>query len=85
MTTTDTYAATPRLAGKVALITGAGSVGPGWGNGRATAVRLAQAGALVYGVDQGLRRLAETADIIESGAGLCKAGTCDVTRALPGP
>ena len=29
-----------RLAGKVAIVTGAGSVGPGWGNGRAMAVRL---------------------------------------------
>ena len=28
-----------RLAGKVAIVTGAGSVGPGWGNGRATTVR----------------------------------------------
>ncbi len=25
------------LAGKVAVVTGAGSVGPGWGNGKATA------------------------------------------------
>ena len=32
-----------RLEGKVVFITGAGSVGPGWGNGRATAVRFAQA------------------------------------------
>jgi len=29
---------TRRLEGKVAIITGAGSVGPGWGNGRGTAV-----------------------------------------------
>ena len=27
-----------RLEGKVAIITGAGCVGPGWGNGRAAAV-----------------------------------------------
>ena len=32
---------TGRLAGKIALITGAGSVGPGWGNGRASAIRFA--------------------------------------------
>ena len=27
-----------RLKGKVALVVGAGSIGPGWGNGKATAV-----------------------------------------------
>ena len=31
-----------RLAGKVAFITGAGCVGPGWGNGRAAAVLFAR-------------------------------------------
>ena len=36
---------TGRLAGKVALVTGAGSVGPGWGNGRAAAVLFAREGA----------------------------------------
>ena len=36
-----------RLANKVALIMGAGSVGPGWGNGRAMAVRFAEEGAIV--------------------------------------
>lgn len=29
-----------RLAGKVALVTGVGSVGPGWGNGRAAAAAM---------------------------------------------
>ena len=36
---------TGRLEGKVAIITGAGCVGPGWGNGRAECVRFAQEGA----------------------------------------
>ncbi len=40
-----------RLAGKVALITGAGCVGPGWGNGRAAAVLFAREGAQVFAVD----------------------------------
>ena len=40
-----------RLAGKVALVTGAGSVGPGWGNGRAAAVLFAREGAKVVVVD----------------------------------
>src|SRR5262249_4572830 len=33
-----------RLKGKVALVVGAGSVGPGWGNGKATAVAFARGG-----------------------------------------
>ena len=31
-----------RLKGKVALVVGAGSIGPGWGNGKATAVAFAR-------------------------------------------
>ena len=44
-----------RLQDKVALVTGAGCVGPGWGNGRATAVRFAQEGAKVFAVDKNAR------------------------------
>ena len=33
------------LEGRVAIVTGAGSVGPGWGNGKATAVLLAREGS----------------------------------------
>lgn len=43
---------TGRLQGKIAIVTGAGSVGPGWGNGRATAVIFAQEGAQVFAVDR---------------------------------
>jgi len=49
-----------RLKGKVALVTGAGSVGPGWGNGRATTVRFSQEGAKVFAVDKGKAPLVET-------------------------
>ena len=42
------YASKLRLENKVAIITGAGCVGPGWGNGRAMAVRFAQEGAKVF-------------------------------------
>ena len=40
-----------RLKGKVALVTGAGSAGPGWGNGKASAVLFAREGARVFAVD----------------------------------
>jgi len=51
---------TDRLQGKVALITGAGSVGPGWGNGRAMTIRFAQEGAQVFAADIDETRLDET-------------------------
>lgn len=68
-----------RLAGKVAFISGAGSVGPGWGNGRAIAVRFAQEGATVYGVDLEPARMAETAAMIEAAGGRFHAAPCDAT------
>ena len=42
----------PRFKDKVAIVTGAGCVAAGWGNGRAIAVRLAEEGALVLAVDR---------------------------------
>ena len=41
-----------RPEGKVAIVTDAGAVGPGWGNGRAMAVRFAEEGARVFAVDK---------------------------------
>jgi NAD(P)-dependent dehydrogenase (short-subunit alcohol dehydrogenase family) len=83
MTTSSTPPASTsspgRLAGKVALVTGAGSVGPGWGNGRAIAVRFAQEGARVYGVDREPDRLTETARLVSEAGGTFVSGTCDVT------
>jgi NAD(P)-dependent dehydrogenase (short-subunit alcohol dehydrogenase family) len=57
---------TARLHGKIALILGAGSVGPGWGNGRAMAVRFAEEGAKVFGVDKDLARMTETVERIKA-------------------
>ena len=81
MTSTDTSGKTTtgRLVGKVALITGAGSVGPGWGNGRATAVRFAEEGARVFGVDCDEARMQETAQRIADAGGTFVSGSCDVT------
>ena len=40
-----------RLQDKIAIVFGAGSVGPGWGNGKATATLFARHGAHVVCVD----------------------------------
>ena len=40
-----------RVKDKVAIVMGAGSVGPGWGNGKAAAVLYAREGARVLAVD----------------------------------
>ena len=78
-TSPSSSSCTGRLAGKVALVTGAGSVGPGWGNGRAIAVRFAQEGARVFGVDRDPERLTETAQLVKEAGGVFVGGTCDVT------
>ena len=51
---------TGRVEGKVALIVGAGCVGPGWGNGRAAAVLFAREGAKVFAVDKNADSMTET-------------------------
>jgi NAD(P)-dependent dehydrogenase (short-subunit alcohol dehydrogenase family) len=70
---------TRRLAGKVALITGAGSVGPGWGNGRAAAVLFAREGAKVFAVDLNPDALTDTVSLIDGEGGTVHTHTCDVT------
>jgi len=40
-----------RLKGRAAIVTGAGSIGPGMGNGKATAILFAREGARVMAVD----------------------------------
>lgn len=67
-----------RLEGKVALVMGAGSVGPGWGNGKATAVLFAREGASVLCADINADAARETADIIRDEGGEAKAVACDV-------
>ena len=69
---------TGRLAGKIALITGAGCVGPGWGNGRAMAVRFAEEGAKIFAVDRDLERLGETVERVRAAGGTVETRTADV-------
>lgn len=70
---------TERFAGRIALVTGAGCVGPGWGNGRAIAFGLAREGAMVIGLDRDPAAMEETAARIAEAGGRFEALTCDVT------
>lgn len=58
-----------KLAGKTALVIGAGSADEGWGNGKACAVQFAREGARVACVDLDLSLAEETAQIIRSEGG----------------
>lgn len=69
-----------RLKGRTAIVTGAGSIGPGWGNGKASATLYARAGARVFLVDRRAEAVEETRRIIEDEGGVCATHVCDVTR-----
>jgi NAD(P)-dependent dehydrogenase (short-subunit alcohol dehydrogenase family) len=68
-----------RLSGKIALITGAGCIGPGWGNGRAAAVLFAREGAKIFAVDKDPGSMAETVTRVREFDGEIKTHVCDVT------
>ena len=70
-----------RLQDKVAVVIGAGSVGPGWGNGKATAVLFARAGAKVLCVDINQAAAEETAGIIAGEGGTAAVQRADATKA----
>lgn len=70
-----------RLKDRVAVVTGAGSIGPGWGNGKAAAVLFAREGAKVLAVDINEAAARETADIINGEGGQCIAAAADVSSA----
>ena len=70
----------PRLAGKVAIITGAGSSGAGVGNGKAAAILMAREGAGVLLVDQVEARARETLDLIQAEGGEASVFQGDMTR-----
>jgi NAD(P)-dependent dehydrogenase (short-subunit alcohol dehydrogenase family) len=69
-----------RLDGKVAFVTGAGSVGAGWGNGKATAVLMARQGATVFALDNRQEAVDETLALIQGEGGSATAHVADVTN-----
>ncbi|RAH79950.1 short-chain dehydrogenase/reductase SDR [Aspergillus japonicus CBS 114.51] len=70
------------LTGKVAVVTGAGAAPGAIGNGRATAILLAEAGCAVVCVDLKLSLAEETVEMIEAdGLGHGVAMVADVTKA----
>jgi NAD(P)-dependent dehydrogenase (short-subunit alcohol dehydrogenase family) len=70
-----------RLAGKIAVVVGAGqSPGEGIGNGRAMVLRFAQEGARILAVDRDLASAEETAALAANDGGECVAFQADVTR-----
>lgn len=67
-----------RLKGKIALLFGAGSIGEGWGNGKATAVAYAREGAKVVAVDRNLEAAERTCRLIREEGGEALAIAADV-------
>lgn len=68
-----------RLDGKVVLVTGAGSIGAGWGNGKAAAVLFAREGAKVLAVDMNKDAAEETVEIIRREGGEAQVFAGSVT------
>jgi len=68
-----------RVAGKVAIVTGAGSVARGIGNGRAAAILLARHGAKVALMDRVVSAAEDTAAMIGEDGGACLTLEGDVT------
>lgn len=68
-----------RVAGKVVIITGAGCVAPGWGNGRAASVLFAREGATVVGTDINMDAMEQTAELLRETGAEHHLTRCDVT------
>jgi len=58
-----------KLKDRVAIVVGAGSSGPGWGNGKCTAITFAREGARVFCVDLKRAAAEETVSLIEKEVG----------------
>lgn len=69
-----------RLQGKVAVVVGAGSSGPGWGNGKATAVLFAREGARVLCADLNQAAADETVALIEEEGHAASSVRCNAAE-----
>jgi NAD(P)-dependent dehydrogenase (short-subunit alcohol dehydrogenase family) len=70
----------PKLKGKIAIVTGAGSSGPGVGTGKAISVLLAREGAKVVLVDKFEERAKETLALLEAEGGEALIVTVDLAE-----
>jgi len=70
-----------RVQDKIALVVGAGSVGEGWGNGKAVAALYSREGAKVLCADVNLAAAEETRDILLKEGGEAVACQADATAA----
>jgi NAD(P)-dependent dehydrogenase (short-subunit alcohol dehydrogenase family) len=75
----DGHVGLGRFRDKTVIVFGAGSAGPGWGNGKAAAVAFAREGARVVAVDRDPHAVQETAAIIEGEGASCLSLVADVT------
>jgi len=69
-----------RVKGKVAIVTGAGAIGPGMGNGKAMALLFAREGARVMLVDCNPEAAEETKHLIDEEGGGCITFEADMSK-----
>src|SRR6478735_6804963 len=69
-----------RLKDRVAIVVGAGSSGPGWGNGKCTAITFARQGARVFCVDRKRAAAEETVGLIAKEGGEAVAFEADASK-----
>jgi NAD(P)-dependent dehydrogenase (short-subunit alcohol dehydrogenase family) len=69
-----------KLDGRVAIVTGAGSISEGWGNGKAASVLFAREGATIVALDINPAAADETCDIIRREGGTAMPFVGDVSR-----
>lgn len=68
-----------RVEGKVVVVAGAGSIAPGWSNGRAASVLYAREGAILYLIDLDRASLDETKRLVEAEGAHCHTEIGDLT------
>ena len=69
-----------KLLNRVAIVCGAGSSGPGIGNGKAAAITFAREGAKVLAIDSNAQALEDTLKAITQAGGSCIGYQADVSK-----